>query len=143
MYKNILIATDGSSVAASAAQQGISLAKSEGAKVTAVSVAEPYHWFSPGTDPAAVTAYTDGVKQAAARALTTVADAAAAAGVACETLQLEDQHPYKAIIAAAGTKNCDLIVMGSHGRGTASAIVLGSESNKVLAHSKIPVLVCR
>jgi nucleotide-binding universal stress UspA family protein len=69
--------------------------------------------------------------------------AAQAAGVACETVQVEHEHPYQAIIDTAESKGCDLIVMASHGRHGASAIVLGSETVKVLTHCKIPVLVHR
>lgn len=143
MYKNILIATDGSAPAAIAVKHGVSLAKSQGAKIVAIGVSEPFHWFDADMDPTAATVYALAAKQAATNALNIVSEAAKAAGVACETVQLEELHPYKAIIAAAEAKHCDLIVMGSHGRGAASAVVLGSESNKVLAHSKIPVLVCR
>jgi nucleotide-binding universal stress UspA family protein len=66
-----------------------------------------------------------------------------AAGVACETIQVEHEHPYQAIIDTADSKGCDLIVMASHGRHGISAIVLGSETVKVLTHCKIPVLVHR
>jgi hypothetical protein len=66
-----------------------------------------------------------------------------AAGVECETIQVEHEHPYQAIIDTADAKGCDLIVMASHGRHGISAIVLGSETVKVLTHCKIPVLVHR
>jgi nucleotide-binding universal stress UspA family protein len=65
------------------------------------------------------------------------------AGVACETIQVEQEHPYQAIIDTADSKGCDLIVMASHGRHGLSAIILGSETVKVLTHCKIPVLVYR
>jgi nucleotide-binding universal stress UspA family protein len=71
-----------------------------------------------------------------------VTDAANAAGVACETVQVEHDHPYQAIIATAKDKGCDIIVMASHGRSGLSAILLGSVTNKVLTHTNIPVLVC-
>ena len=66
-----------------------------------------------------------------------------AAGVACELVHVEHEHPYQAIIDTAGSKGCDLMVMASHGRRGIAAIVLGSETLKVLTHSKIPVLVNR
>ena len=72
-----------------------------------------------------------------------VAKAANTAGIECETVQVEHEHPYKAIIDTAESKGCDLIVMASHGRHGISAIVLGSETVKVLTHCKIPVLVHR
>ena len=71
-----------------------------------------------------------------------VAEAARLAGVACETVQIEEDHPYEAIINAAQQRGCDLIVMASHGRSGIAAIVLGSVTTKVLTHTKIPVLVC-
>jgi nucleotide-binding universal stress UspA family protein len=72
-----------------------------------------------------------------------VKEAALAAGVSCDTLHVEHDHPYLAIIETASQKLCDLIVMASHGRRGISAIVLGSETVKVLTHSTIPVLVFR
>ena len=78
-----------------------------------------------------------------AKRLARVQEAAAAAGVACEVVHVEHEHPYEAIIDVAKTKGCDLIVMASHGRRGISAMVLGSETLKVLTHSTIPVLVCR
>ena len=83
------------------------------------------------------------MKEHAEKPLGAAARAAQAAGVACETVQLEHEHPYRAIIDAAESKGCDLIVMASHGRHGISAIVLGSETVKVLTHCKIPVLVHR
>src|SRR5258708_5452078 len=67
---------------------------------------------------------------------------ARAAGVACETVQIEQDHPYEGIIETAERRGCDLIVMASHGRSGIAAIVLGSVTTKVLTHTKIPVLVC-
>ena len=83
------------------------------------------------------------MKDCAEKTLGAVARAARAAGVACETVQIEHEHPYQAIIDIAGSKGCDLIVMASHGRHGITAIILGSETVKVLTHSKIPVLVHR
>ena len=71
------------------------------------------------------------------------ADAAKQAGVPCDTMQVANARPYQAIIATASDKGCDLIVMASHGRGGLSAVVLGSVTNKVLTHTKTPVLVYR
>jgi len=83
------------------------------------------------------------MQEHAEKTLGAVAAAAQAAGVACETVQVEHEHPYRAIIHTADSKGCDLIVMASHGRHGVSAIVLGSETVKVLTHCKIPVLVHR
>ncbi len=143
MYTNILIATDGSDLAASAVKNGITLAKCLAAKVTAVNVTEPFHWYDPNMMPAAETAYVQGANLAASKTLDVAADAAKAAGVDCETVHVQDELPYKAIIDTAKAKNCDLIVMASHGRRGMSSLVLGSVTVKVLTHSKIPVLVYR
>ena len=142
MYKKFLIATDGSELATSAIQNGIYLAKSTGSKITAVNVSEPLYWFDPNMIPDAEAAYIDAVNQVAAKALAAVADAAKAASVPCETVHVEGQMPYLGIIDTANAKHCDLIVMASHGRKGVSAFVLGSETVKVLTHSRIPVLVC-
>jgi nucleotide-binding universal stress UspA family protein len=83
------------------------------------------------------------MQEHAEKTLGAVAQAAQAAGVACEMVHVEHEHPYQAIIDTAESKGCDLIVMASHGRHGISAIVLGSETVKVLTHSKIPVLVHR
>jgi nucleotide-binding universal stress UspA family protein len=86
--------------------------------------------------------YAEHAKAHASKILSSVADAARAAGVACETAHLEHDHPHEGIIAAAKQRGCDLIVMGSHGRSGIAAVVLGSVTNKVLTHTSIPVLVC-
>lgn len=142
MYKNILIATDGSDLAMSAVRNGIELAKSVGAKVTAVSVSEPFRWFGPALDARTGAVVREGESRAAAAALDAVADAAKAASIGCETVHVEDEFPYKGIVDTAAAKHCDLIVMASHGRRGISAVILGSETVKVLTHSKIAVLVC-
>ena len=147
MYRNVLIATDGSALAENAVTHGLSLAKAVGAKATALIVEAPFNVYDvPQTRmrqmSEAFAQHAEHVKQHAAKVLTRVADAAAAAGVACETVQVEHDHPYQAIIATAKDKGCDVIVMASHGRGGISAVLLGSVTNKVLTHTKIPVLVC-
>jgi nucleotide-binding universal stress UspA family protein len=87
--------------------------------------------------------YTTRTRAVAAKWLAYVQDVSAAAGVSCEIVHAEHEHPYKAIIDTATDRGCDLIVMASHGRRGISAIVLGSETVKVLTHSAIPVLVYR
>ena len=89
------------------------------------------------------TQYQARMQKHAEKILAAVSHSAQAAGVACEMVQVEHEHPYQAIIDTGGSKGCDLIVMASHGRHGISAIVLGSETLKVLTHSKIPVLVHR
>jgi nucleotide-binding universal stress UspA family protein len=143
MYTNILIPTDGSELAGKAVQHGIALAKRIGARITVLTVLPPFHTIT--TDPQMIedtpAQYKVRMQKHAEKILGVVA--MQAAGVACETIQVEHEHPYQAIIDAADSKGCDLIVMASHGRHGISAIVLGSETVKVLTHCKIPVLVHR
>jgi nucleotide-binding universal stress UspA family protein len=153
MYRHILISTDGSELAQVAVTNGMSLAKSLGAKVTVIIVEEPFNWLGVSTAKAQRSfaehgAFTElgkhieEVKKYARGVLDGVADAAKQAGVSCDTVQVEDAQPYQAIIDTAVNRGCDLIVMASHGRGGLSALVLGSVTNKVLAYTKLPVLVC-
>jgi nucleotide-binding universal stress UspA family protein len=145
MYTNILIPTDGSELAGKAVQHGIALAQKIGAKVTGLTVLPPFHVFTTDTQMIEDTPaqYQARMQKHAEKTLGGVTHAAQAAGVACETVQVEHEHPYRAIIDTAASNGCDLIVMASHGRRGVSAIVLGSETVKVLTHSKIPVLVHR
>ena len=124
----------------------MSLAKSIGAKVTVIIVEEP-NWlgassFAEHGALEELGKYTEQIKNYAVSALNRVADAAKQAGVPCDTVQVKDAQPYQAIITTAADRGCDLIAMASHGRGGLSAVVLGSVTNKVLTHTKIPVLVC-
>ncbi|MDJ1156907.1 universal stress protein [Chelatococcus sp. SYSU_G07232] len=145
MYKHILVPTDGTELSDKAIAHGVSLAKAVGATITGLTVSPPFHAFA--VDPMMVAdtpeAYRDHVWRAATKRLAKVRSAAEAAGVTCDTLHVENDHPYEAIIDTAKTRACDLIVMASHGRRGLSAILLGSETVKVLTHSDIPVLVCR
>lgn len=145
MHRHILIPTDGSALSQAAVEYGVALAKSVGAKVTVLTVSAPFHTFA--VEPAMVTEtpehYAEQVAASVAKYLDAAKQVALAAGVSCETLHVEHDHPYLAIIDTAAKKSCDLIVLSSHGRHGISAIVLGSETTKVLTHSSIPVLVVR
>ena len=148
MYRHILIPTDGSELAHKAVVHGLGLAKSVGAKVTALTVEASFNVY--GVPPsqmakmsAAFDEYTEQVKKHSARVLSKVADEAKTAGVPCETLQVTQDRPDESIVATAKEQGCDLIVMASHGRTGIAAMVLGSVTTKVLAHTAIPVLVCR
>ena len=146
MYRHILIPTDGSELAEHAVTNGLSLAKSVGAKVTVIIAEDPFDWVSLSETRASQRRALDAleqVKKHAASVLSRAADAAKQAGVPCDTMQVENARPYQAIIAAASDRGCDLIVMGSHGRGGLAAVVLGSVTTKVLTHTKTPVLVYR
>jgi nucleotide-binding universal stress UspA family protein len=147
MYKHILIPTDGSKLSGNAALAAVKLARALGARVTglfAAPVATPlvYRDFLPvgyGT-PRHNAAL---IKRAAARHLEVIARAAKAAGVRCETVSLVDDFPAGAILAQARKRGCDLIFMASHGRRGLRGVLLGSETQKVLVGSAIPVLVYR
>ena len=144
MYTNILIATDGSELAGEAVQHGIALAMRIGAKVTVLTVSPPFQVFSIDLEMVledTTAHYQARMQHRAEKILGRVAQLAQAAGVECETVHFEHEHPYQAIIDTAVSRGCDLIVMASHGRRGISAIVIGSETVKVLTHSKIPVLV--
>lgn len=145
MYKHILIPTDGSDRSGKAVQHGIALAKSEGAKVSGMTVTVPFHVFA--LDPDSLTdtpaSYQERMEAVAGKYLGQIKNAAAASGVTCDVISLEHEQPYQAIIDTAKKNGCDLIVMASHGRRGLSALVLGSETVKVLTHSSIPVLVYR
>jgi nucleotide-binding universal stress UspA family protein len=145
LFKNILIATDGSDLAAKAVEQGILFAKEIGAKITAVTVTEPFHVLSvkPSQLEYTPNEYKKHAEAQANKVLAVVSAAAQSAGVDCDVLHVEHAQIYQAIIDAALARRCDLIVMASHGRRGVSAVVLGSETVKVLTHSKIPVLVYR
>lgn len=145
MFRHILIPTDGSDISRKAIVYGVQLAKECGAKVTALTLTEPYRAVS--MDAVLVSMaeedYEEGSKRVAEQALDQVKTAAAAAGVPCDTIREVHDQPFRAIIDAAAAKGCDLIVMASHGRRGVSALLLGSETAKVLTHSTIPVLVYR
>ena len=145
MYKNILIPTDGSELSAKVVKHGIAFARALGAEITALTVIEPFPVFA--VDPTVLTdtpaAYEKHARQHAESTLSAVSAACKAAGVACRIVHAEDAHPYEAIIKTAQVQGCDLILMASHGRHGVSAVVLGSETLKVLTHSKFPVLVYR
>ncbi len=145
MFKHILIPTDGSDLSRKAVLYGVQLAKASGAKVTGLTLSNPYRVAS--MDAVLVSIGEDDYeaesRQMADRALEQVKMAADAAGVPCETVREVHDQPYRAIIDAAHALGCDLIVMASHGRRGVSALLLGSETVKVLTHSTVPVLVYR
>jgi nucleotide-binding universal stress UspA family protein len=145
MYKHILIATDGSELAAKAVTAGLELAKQLGAKATAVTATEP--WAAVVSGEAAFGFPPDEYEKAAAhtagRVLSAVSDAARRIGIDCATLHARDQYPAEGILEVAKANGCDLIVMASHGRRGLSRLLLGSEAVRVLTHSTVPVLICR
>ena len=145
MYKHILIPTDGSELSKLALEEGVALAKALSARVTVVTVTTPFHVIT--GNPVMLTytpeRYREHMAAIASQYLDKGKTIAAAAAVACDLVHIEDEHPYKAIIDTAQTRGCDAIQMASHGRRGMSAVLLGSETLKVLTHSTIPVIVCR
>lgn len=149
MYKHILVATDGSRLAARGVKQGIRLAKALKARITGAYVASPL--VPPVYGEAAVyyagpfsrSEYKRLTEKAARRHLGAIERTARAAGVRCRTRLVTDPQPWRGILRAARAQKCDAIVMASHGRGAVGGLLLGSETSRVLAHSRIPVLVVR
>ena len=145
MYKHILVPTDGSALSLKAAKAAAELAKTVDAKVTALYVIPTY---MPPTGEAAFlydAGYTPEMyrKATEASAKNALAKVEKSAGVKVEKVFLTNDQPWQGIIDTAKARKCDLIVMASHGRKGMSALLLGSETQKVLTHSKVPVLVCR
>jgi nucleotide-binding universal stress UspA family protein len=144
MFKKILLPTDGSDLSARAISGAIDMAKNLGAKIVGLTVVEPYSYSSLSEyRPESFEDYEARMNKVAEERLQAVTAAAKAAGVEIETRVARSFSPYEAIIEAAKTNECDAIFMASHGRRGLSAVLLGSETQKVLTHSTIPVLVYR
>jgi nucleotide-binding universal stress UspA family protein len=145
MFKHILLPTDGSSLSQVAIQKGAQLAKSMKAKITGISVMpeQKYYLYQTGINVQEKDERAKHHKLQANRNLAVLEKAAQDAGVPCETLCEISDHPYETIIGVAEKRGCDLIMMASHGRRGVKGLLLGSETQKVLTHSKIPVLVYR
>lgn len=144
MYKHILLPTDGSDLSKAAVKHGIELAKTIGARVTALVVSTPLN--SLVVDPSIVSTALDQYKalvaSQTAKYLDNIKNNAVEAGVDCSALCIEHDKPYEAIVDTAKEQGCDLVVMASHGLRGVSAI-LGSETLKVLTHTSVPILVYR
>ncbi len=147
MYKNLLVATDGSKLSGKALAHGIALAQHLGSTLTAFYAAPDYPMpaYADGVvyEPVSRKEYAKLAAEDAQKILDDAATKAEAAGVACKTAYAIASAPWEAILAAAKKHKCDAIVMASHGRRGISAVLLGSETQKVLTHSKLPVIVVR
>lgn len=145
MYKSILVATDGSELATKAVEQGLALARTLAAKVTVVTVTEPWTMIAPGeigmTIP--IDDFEAGVAEHATKILNAVKLQAKTSGATCEVLHIKDRYPADGILEAAKDKGCDLIVMASHGRRGIARLLIGSQANRVVTHSPIAVLICK
>ena len=148
MFRHILIPTDGSALSLKAARVAVGLAVDLKAKVTALYVIPPYvmpyagegFYFAPASSEKD---YLAGMRKVADDALLKVVAIVAKKSVVCAREATVFETPWEGIIKGASKMKCDLIVMASHGRGGLAGIVLGSQTTRVLTHSKIPVLVCR
>lgn len=147
MYKHILVPTDGSPLSLRAVKHAVKLAAATGARITGLFVSPapvplvfeglmPVRHLQPDEHRALI-------DRAASRYLGAVEAAARKAGVDCECITLTGEYPADAILQEAQRRKCDLIVMASHGRRGLQGVLLGSETQKVLAHARTPVLVCR
>jgi nucleotide-binding universal stress UspA family protein len=148
MFKHILIPTDGSKLSAQGVKAGIRLAKALGARVTALHVIPPYlPVLYAGLDGHvqgdARRSFKANSERAARLALAVAEREARAAGVPCKASFTTDPEPWGGILRTARAAKCDAIVMASHGRSGLGSLILGSETQRVLAHSKLPVLVAR
>lgn len=145
MYKHLLIATDGTELSEKALQQGFALAKALGAEVTVATATEPWDAVIVGEVAVVLPPekYEETAEANAKAILNKAKDLAPKDGVTVHALHIKGQHPAEGIIEAAKSKNCDLIVMASHGRRGISRLVLGSEANEVVTHSSVPVLIIR
>ncbi len=150
MFKHILLPTDGSKLSDKAVKQAIKIAKALGAKITVVHVMPDFESYVSEryNVPAQMAApvkrkYKEEAVAASNEILDLACAAATAAGVECAGVSVAGDSPYEAIIKQAAKSGCDLIMMASHGRKGLQSMLLGSETQKVLVHSKIPVLVCR
>lgn len=144
MYKRILFPTDGSDITAKAMATAVGMAKLTGAELIALAVKEPFPYSSISEmQPVPPQEFFDAQERVAAARVKEVTNAAAAAGVSSRGFTVEALHPWEAMIDHARMQDCDLIVMASHGRRGVSALLLGSETQKVLTHGTLPVLVVR
>jgi nucleotide-binding universal stress UspA family protein len=146
MFKNILIPTDGSEQSQRAVRSGVELARLHGARITGIHVIPDYHLliaYEGAFDPVTEERIEEEAKARADAYLRFVREAAEEHGVQCATVCETSDHPYEAILRTADANGCDLILMTSHGRKGLAAVLLGSETRKVLTHATVPVLVVR
>jgi nucleotide-binding universal stress UspA family protein len=143
MYEHILLATDGSALSREAARRGVACARSLGARVTALHVTPVFRPSEMHAHAILREVHEEEVRSRAAahRVLDVVMRIAHHEGVKCESMHRVSDRPWEAIVQAADEEGCDLISMGTHGWSGVRALVLGSTTNKVLAHARVPVLV--
>lgn len=147
MFKHILVPTDGSALSLQAAKKAVTFAKATGARITAFYAGPPFmvQVYGDFVPPDFITPqeFAKQSRKAGERHMAAIEALAAAAGVECGRQYVVSDSPWEAIVKVAKSKKCDLIFMASHGRRGLSGLLLGSETQKVLTHSKVPVLVHR
>ncbi len=147
MFKHILVPTDGSQLSVEAVTRAVSFAREAGARITFFCAIQPtpkmYYGMGSLFDAHMPVAFRETIQNATHSILDAAQDLASDAGVECSKVMLVSEEPYEAIIEAAKLNGCDLIFMASHGRRGITGLLLGSETQKVLTHSAIPVLVHR
>jgi len=147
MFKHILLPTDGSKLSGKAVKTGVEFARKTKARITVIHVVPEFKILVDEgitvLNPALKKRFEEEGRGRAQKMLDEVAAKARARGVRCSTVSVASDLPYQQIIATARKEKCDLIMMASHGRRGLSSLLLGSETAKVLTHSKVPVLVLR
>jgi len=144
MFKRILVPTDGSDITKKAVETAIALAKPLGAQIFAISVKEPFPYSAISEmQPTPPQEFFDAQERIASRRIQDVRDACKTAGTTCEGHTIEALHPWEAVIEHAERMSCDLVVMASHGRRGLARLLIGSQANRVVTLSPVPVLVCR
>jgi nucleotide-binding universal stress UspA family protein len=144
MFQRILVPTDGSEITGRAVATALGLAKTLGAEIFTLCVKEPFPYGAVAEmQPTPPQEFFDAQERTAARNVRVVIDACDAAGIVCHAQTTEGLQPWEAIVEHATEQHCDLLVMGSHGRSGLASLFLGSETQDVLKHTTIPVLVVR
>jgi len=144
MYQRILVPTDGTEITRKAVSTAIELAKLMNARLYALSVKEPFPYSALSEmQPTPPQEFYDAQERIANQRVQEVHEACAAAGLSCDGQTVEALHPWEAIIDHAKRQQCDLIVMASHGRRGMAALLLGSETQRVLIHTPVPVLIVK
>ena len=144
MFKRILVPTDGSDITTKAVNTAVQLAQVHGAQLLTLSVMEPFPYSAVSEiQPVPPQEFIDAQQRVASQRVEAVCAAAAAQGLACKGHTVEALHAWEAILDHAKAEGVDLIVMASHGRRGVAALLLGSETQKVLTHAELPVLIVR
>ncbi|SAK66435.1 universal stress protein [Caballeronia ptereochthonis] len=145
MFKHLLVPTDGSTLSEAAMHMAVGLAKQDRARITGLYMIRPFHMtvYSAEMVGSNQDEFQAVDQERAQLYLETIRNIAVQAGVECDTDAPTGTHPYEAILETAKKRNCDLIVMASHGHGGIRGMLLGSETQKVLTHSHLPILVVR